>query len=138
MKQGGSIQRPGSPKIILGQMDYQETQSSCHFHEPFGPLAAPDGSGFVMTRCLKLSLLTGSSFTANLYSVSASKKSSALGLGGNSSKYTMEIRYQASRKCRYRRFLIEIFRIQSQSICHSFTSNLCWKIGSTAPAQSCI
>lgn len=73
MKQGGSTQRPDSPRIILGQMDYQETQSSCHFHEPFGPLAALDGSEFVKTRCLRLSLLTDSNPAANLFSDSASK-----------------------------------------------------------------
>lgn len=72
MRQGGSTQRRDSPRTILGQMDCRETQSSCHFHEPFGALAAVDGRGFVKTNRLRLSLPTFSNFFAGGFGDSAS------------------------------------------------------------------
>lgn len=49
MRQEGCILRRDLPRMILGQMDCQETQNSFRFHERFRALVALHGSGIEST-----------------------------------------------------------------------------------------
>ena len=72
MRQGGCTLRRDSPKTILGQMGYRETQSSCPSHERISVFAAPHGSEPLRIPYPALRLLAMSNITANSTFYSAS------------------------------------------------------------------